>query len=249
MTNKPFFSIIIPTLNEETNLKTLLNSIKNQTLKNFEVIVADSLSKDNTKQVANSFKKHLPINFLQKKLSNVSAARNFGASKANGEFLIFFDADVEIAPDFLEKIKEKIIKYNLDATTVWNRAKRKTLTGWLILTLLNLSMTVFQKIKPAANGPCIIVKKIFFEKVKGFDEDVIFGEDFQLMQKLARLKINFKVFPTPILYVSTRRFEKEGLFLSLYKSIKALIYQRFFGPIKKPIFDYKMGGEYFKDKN
>lgn len=245
---QPFFSIIIPTLNEEDNLPVLLRSIANQTEKDFEVLVSDSGSKDKTKENAEEFKAEISrFQFIEKKCPNVSAARNNGASFASGDFLVFFDADTEIEINFFKEIKEKIQKYNLDMTTVWNRDKSKKITGSIILFLLNLSMSLLQKIKPVANGPCIIIKKNLFEKINGFDEKIIFGEDFDLTQKAAKQKINFKVFTKPILYVSTRRFEKEGFFLSLYKSLRAIFHEIFIGPIKKPLFKYNMGGQNFKE--
>lgn len=241
------FSIIIPTLNEEKHLKFLLQCLTKQTYKNYQVIIADCFSQDQTKKIAFSFQKLINgLCFYQKNFKNVSAARNFGAKMAKNQFLIFFDADVEIADNFIEEIAKRINHYSLDALTVWNRAK-KGMRGKFILMLLNLSMTLFQKIKPSANGPCIIVKKTFFEKIKGFDEEIVFGEDFDLIQRLWKNGAKFKVFSKPILYVSTRRFDKEGLILSLYKSIKAVLYQLIFGPIKKPIFDYQMGGKYYKE--
>jgi len=245
------FSIIIPTLNEEKNISFLLDSITKQTYKNknFEVIVTDSFSTDKTKFIVGSFKEKLPnLKFVQKKFKNVGQARNYGALLSRNKFLIFFDADVKIENIFLQGINKKINKYNLDSLTVWNRAEK----GWknkLIFFLLNLSMSIFQKIKPAANGPCIIVKKSFFDKVNGFDEEILFGEDFDLIQRLVKNKAHFAVFSKPIIYVSTRRFEKEGIIRSLYKSIKAIIYQLFFGPIKKPIFEYQMGGNYYENKD
>lgn len=243
----PFFSIIIPTLNEEINLPILLNSIVKQTNKDFEVIICDSGSKDKTKLNSQSFYEQLPsVKFVDGTFKNVSMARNHGASLAVGEFLIFFDADVEIGNDFIEKIKSHINQDHLDMLTVWNRDKSSSAVGKLILGLLNWNMMVFQKIKPSANGPCMIMKKEVFNRIKGFDETIIFGEDFDLFQRAHKQKAKFAVFPTPILYVSTRRFQKEGLFFSLYKSIKAILYQLIIGPIRKPIFDYEMGGQYYK---
>lgn len=240
------FSIIIPSLNEEENLSLLLQSIAMQSYKNFEVIIADCFSKDKTKLIALSFKNRIEkLTFIQKRFKNVSLARNYGASLAKNEFLIFFDADIKIEKKFLEGINKKANLYNLDALTVWNRAE-KGIKGKFIFTLMNISMTLFQKIKPAANGPCIIVKKNFFKKVGGFNTEIVFGEDFDLIQRLVKIGAKFAVFSTPILYVSTRRFEKEGLILSLYKSLKAIFHQLFLGPIKKPIFEYKMGGDYYK---
>ena len=245
--DQPFFSIIIPTLNEEKDLPLLLTSIEKQTDKDFEIIVVDGQSTDNTKERAERFINRIPnFRFIVHKCRNVSVGRNYGSTFTQGKFLIFFDADVEIEKNFIKKIKEKIIGYNLDITTVWNRPKTSGLTGKIALTLVNLGMSIFQKIKPGANGPCIIIKKELFEGLRGFDEKIIFGEDFDLIQRAWRKKARFKVFPKPILYVSTRRFEKEGLLMTIYKSGRALLYQLFFGPIKKPIFDYQMGGQYYK---
>ena len=114
---------------------------------------------------------------------------------------------------------------------------------------MNYNMSLFQNIKPAANGPCIIIRNDLFARVGSFDESIVFGEDFYLIQKAHQLKAKFAVFTEPYLYVSARRFEKEGLIFSLYKSIKAIFYQLFFGPIRKPLFKYEMGGQYYDDKN
>lgn len=243
---KYFFSIIIPTLNEEENLPILLNSIKNQNYTDFEVIICDSLSQDKTKKIALNFSKKVNLKFLQKKFVNVSQARNFGSRQARGEYLIFFDADVEIENNFLKMINYYINEYNLDLLTVWNRAK-KSLKGKFIFGLMNLAMSLSVRLKPAMNGPCMIIKRSKFFEVGGFDEEIVFGEDFDITQRLVKSGGKFMVFRKPIIYVSTRRFDKEGLIKSLSKSIKAIVYQQFFGPIKKSIFKYEMGGQYYKN--
>ncbi|MCL4417809.1 MAG: glycosyltransferase, partial [Actinobacteria bacterium] len=205
-------------------------------------------STDKTKENAEEFKTLIPnFRFIEHLCKNVSIARNFGATKASGEYLVFLDADGEIENHFLSEIKEKIIANNLDSCTVWNRTKSTNFTARFILMLLNLSMTLFQKIKPAASGTCIIIKKEIFAKIKGFNQRTVFGEDFDLIQKAHKIHARFAVFPTPIFYTSTRRYEKEGLVLSLSKSVKALVHQIFLGPIIKPIFEYEMGGQYFKE--
>lgn len=244
---KILFSIVIPSLNEEINLPILIKSIQEQTLKDFEVIIVDSGSKDRTKNKVLEFANKIPtLKFIEHKCSNVSEARNYGASLAKGNILIFFDADVSVENGFLQQVKEQIIFNNLDAMTVWNRPKEPYLQGRIIFGIMNLSLSLFQKIKPAANGPCIVMKKGFFNKVKGFDQTIVFGEDFDLIQRAHKLGLRFAVFKKPLLYVSARRFEKEGIFTSLAKSFKALLYQLIFGPIRKPIFDYEMGGQYYK---
>ena len=81
-------SVIIPTLNEEKILPHLLDDFRNQTAKDFEVIVADAGSGDKTVEVAKAYKAQLVKGGLP------AVGRNNGAKIARGEFLFFLDADV-----------------------------------------------------------------------------------------------------------------------------------------------------------
>lgn len=241
-----FFSIIIPTLNEERNIPLLLDSLKKQTYRNFEIIIQDSGSQDRTKQIVESFRSSFPfLSFTTRPTKHVSHARNNGARLAQGSWLVFFDADVYVEPSFLSDIQNKIETEKPDMLTVWNRPAVKGLKGDLAFGLLNLSMTIFQSIKPAANGPCIIMEKNCFNRIHGFDETIFFGEDFDIVQRAWKTGAKMKVYKYPKLFVSTRRFDKEGLIVSLSKSLRAVFYQLFFGPIRKPIFHYQMGGQYY----
>ncbi len=246
---KPFFSIIIPAFNEETYLPILLASLKKQTFKNFEVIIVDDGSTDNTYEKSQKILATNPaFKYLKKHCKSVSAVRNYGAKNAQASWLIFLDADGELETTFLTKIKEKIHLYDFDIATVWNRGKKTSLKAKIILLLLNIGMILLQKITPAVNGPCIIIKKTLFVKIGGFDEKIIFGEDFELSRRAHRQKAKFALFSTPKFYLSTRRFDKEGLCASIYKAGRALLHQLFFGPIRQPIFDYEMGGQYYQKK-
>ena len=93
---KPYFSIIIPTLNEEIHLPVLLESLSAQTFRGFEVIVSDSNSEDATRENALSFSNKVPkLLVITKSERNVGVARNNGAKIAAGDYLIFLDADVK----------------------------------------------------------------------------------------------------------------------------------------------------------
>lgn len=103
---KPLFSVIIPALNEEKFLPTLLDSLVRQTKKNFEVIVVDGKSKDQTVKVARLYSKkiaHLQVIVSSK--ANLPFQRNLGASKAQGDWLVFADADGKFLPYFLIVLK------------------------------------------------------------------------------------------------------------------------------------------------
>ena len=245
----PQFSIVIPAYNEERTISKLLDSIAKQSYRDFEVIVSDSASEDETCKVVDSFHSLLPsLTLLEEKTVNVSAARNKGASYAQGEFLIFFDADVFIEEHFLKSVMRHLQLDHPSMLTMWNRPAPPSLRGRIIFGLMNRIVQLVQNAHPAANGPCIIMKRALFESIGGFDQTIFFGEDYDIVKRAFKKGGVMKVYKNPLLFVSTRRFEKEGLVVSLYKSITALLYQFFVGPVRKPIFKYEMGGKYYENK-
>ena len=95
-------SIIIPTLNEEKYLPKLLESIKKQNIKSYEIIVADSNSNDKTREIARKFGCK-----VVKGRKNPGSGRNNGAKVAKGSILFFIDADCYIEDNFLQKALNK----------------------------------------------------------------------------------------------------------------------------------------------
>lgn len=246
----PYFSIIIPTLNEEDHINSLLKSISQQTCTEYEVLIRDCVSKDGTIDVIKKYQKIIPnLTYVSSLTKNVSEARNSGAKNAQGEWLIFFDADVEIEHSFLMEVKNHIEKDHPTFLSMWNRPQKQDgIQGKMLLYGLSIGMSILQYIMPAVNGPCMIIKKDLFTSVGGFDEQIVFGEDFDLTRRAHKQKATIKIYRKPNIFVSGRRFDSEGIPLSIYKSIKAFWYQLTVGPIRTPIFTYKMGGQEFKNK-
>jgi glycosyltransferase involved in cell wall biosynthesis len=243
----PFFSVVIPTRNEEANIGKLLSSLAEQSFLDFEIIVSDSHSKDKTAEIVSSFEQKVPkLTFIDGKASNVAQARNNGARAALGNWLIFLDADVYVEKHYLKQMQKHILVDKPDMATSWNRPAGDSRRGAFMMALMNAAMTLVQGIKPGASGTCILMKKTLFEKIGGFDETIFFGEDTELTFRAAKKAHGiFRVYPTPKLYVSTRRFDKEGLLVSYYKSLYALFHLLFLGPVRKKIFEYEMGGQYY----
>lgn len=247
MSTSPYFSIIIPAHNEERNIGKLLQTIADQSYKNYEVIVNDSNSQDETCKVVEEYRKVFPsLALLEEKTPNVSAARNNGAKYAKGEYLVFFDADVFIEEHFLKAIARHISLDHPSMLTVWNRPTPPSWRGRFLFGMMNRIVQLVQNTHPAANGPCIIMKKELFESIEGFDQSIFFGEDYDIVKRAFKKGGVMRVYRNPLLFVSTRRFEKEGVIVSLYKFISALLYQLIIGPVRKPIFKYEMGGQYYK---
>lgn len=86
----PKFSIVIPCLNEEKYIGTVLQSLVDQTFKDFDVRVVDGKSEDKTLEVLNSYLKKLPLKILTADVRSPSHQRNMGGRDSNGEYILFF---------------------------------------------------------------------------------------------------------------------------------------------------------------
>ena len=109
MAQEPFFSIIIPALNEEKYLPRLLADLSQQTIKDFEVIIVDGQSTDQTVSRCQTYKDKLPsLEILTSPVRNVSVQRNQGGFAASGQYLVFNDADNRLPEYFLEGLRYQL---------------------------------------------------------------------------------------------------------------------------------------------
>ena len=107
----PFFSVVIPTYNQAQLLKTCLNSIFKQTFNNYEIIVIDNHSKDNTSDIINKNKKKV----IYKKINNngvIAKSRNLGIKLSKGKWIAFLDSDDYWDKNKLKKIYQLIKRHS-----------------------------------------------------------------------------------------------------------------------------------------
>lgn len=108
-------SVIVPVYNVEKYLEECINSLRNQTLSDIEIIAIDDGSPDNCGKILDMHAKlDYRIKVIHKKNAGVSAARNDGINKASGEYLFFCDSDDWLEKEALEKMYKCIKKYNSD---------------------------------------------------------------------------------------------------------------------------------------
>lgn len=169
---KPLVSIIIPAFNEEKVIGRLLHSIKLQSYENTETIVVDDGSSDNTVRIAKEFK----VRVFVRKHAERSVQRNFGAAKANGEYLFFLDADMQLSRNVVKecvelaennKIGALVIPEVSVATNFWERVKA------FERSFYNLEGDV---VTDAAR----FFRKTAFDKAGGYDETITGPEDWDL---------------------------------------------------------------------
>jgi glycosyltransferase involved in cell wall biosynthesis len=109
MPETPFFSIIIPTYNRADKLDIPIKSILNQQFKNWELIIIDDGSTDETNALIQTYSSH-NIHYFYQQHQGRSTARNLGISKARGNYICFQDSDDEYLPNHLQTLYEAILQ-------------------------------------------------------------------------------------------------------------------------------------------
>jgi len=243
---KPFFSVIIPTLNEERYISNILKNLSTQDFKDFEVIVVDAESNDKTLEVVGKFNKSYPLTTVNSKKKNLSYQRNLGAREAKGEYLFFIDADNQIPNDFLSISKKCINKNNCNAIIPELVPEHKNIFNKFVYpfstSLVKLSLVTP---RPFSTGGNLIIYTNLFKKTNGFSEKVFVGEDHDMVRQLKELKAQIKFMSETNVILSMRRFEQEGFSVYL-KYAYAFIYQIVFRKVNSKIYNYRMGGHLFK---
>ncbi len=228
------FSIIIITLNEEKYISTILNCLKNQTYKNFEILVVDSNSIDKTKEKALKFKEHFSeFKFIEMKKRGVSLGRNVGVENARYENLIFFDADVKIDNFFLEKLMSKISKQKIAIGTSYIKQDEFHFLLGFARIVVNFIFFTHQFFSPVALGAFIFSTKKVHKAVNGFNERIYLCEDANYVNKAFKEKFKFKVLNLNF-FVNPRRMLKYGVLKTGIKYLRAYCIRIF---LKKELID------------
>ncbi len=243
-----FFSVIIPTLNEQVFLPHLLKSLVGQTFRNFETIVVDADSEDKTRLVFEMFQKKLShAVFINVQKQNVSYQRNLGAKNAKGSYLVFLDADVEMEPTFLEELHLAVMKKKFLLATTWIAPDSKRSIDQAMIVFVNLALELAKSIsKPFSGGYNTIVRKDIFEKLKGFNEKLPISEDHDFTIRAFKKGIDICILREPKITMSLRRLRSEGTLNTLRKYVITSSHLILKGPITKELFDYPMGGHVHK---
>lgn len=213
--HKPIISVIVPTLNEEKNIGYLLKSLEKQTFSNFEVIVVDGGSKDNTlKEVA---KYPLNITIIVLDDAREFFSRDYGAKSAKGSILVNTCADVTFPPDLLEKVYERFEKNKkMIALSGIYIPYDTSLIGRLLYRLYNAYRFILAKLGYyfLAGTNFHALRKDFFKKLGGFGGENI-RADGLMLRKIVDIygygNKKIKFFSDMCVLISTRRMKKKGM--------------------------------------
>lgn len=197
----PIVSIIIPTYNRANLMGKSISSVLDQIFKDFEVIIVDDGSVDNTESVVKSFN-DTRIKYVKLKKNRGSCfARNVGLKIAEGEYIAFQDSDDEWLPEKLEKqmkVFEILPQENIVYTGFW-RIKNNKKTYVPFNRVKQREGNVFKELLRGnfISTQTLLVKKKCFEKSGMFDENLPRFQDWDLVLRLAKY-YNFKFINEPL---------------------------------------------------
>lgn len=203
----PKFSIIVPVYNVEKYIKKCLDSILNQSFKDYEVIVVNDGTKDNSIELIQDY----PVKIINQKNQGLSAARNKGVKHATGEYIIFVDSDDWIEKDLLKKINESLTNspdvvrfqikevYEEGKIVEYNECQFKNKNG----------VDAFSEIVKyhfVENAWCYAIKKEYYEQEKFEFKKGTIHEDFGLIP-LVIIKANIV---NSIPYIGYNYLQRQG---------------------------------------
>lgn len=245
----PFFSVVIPTLNEQKLLPRLLEDLEQQSFPDFEVVVSDGKSKDKTAQIVQDIgARDSRFRLLTCETRGVGAQRNFGASNSQGKYLIFLDADTQLPTFFLEGIHYRLQQNPCDLFTNWAEPDGSNPRDKAFVKIINASIEGGIKMgKPVALAACIGFKHEVFQNITGFDPTVSYMEDVEIVRRAVKQGFNFVIYKDPVYIMSLRRLRKDGT-LHLYRTLPNMVKQLLINQKNtEPLKSYPMlGGSYFK---
>ncbi|MFP3951485.1 MAG: glycosyltransferase [Candidatus Bathyarchaeia archaeon] len=201
------YSFIIPTLNEEDNLDLCLESLVNQTLDNFEVIIVDGGSKDRTVEIAKAYGFEV-FEVEKKRPHDVSSAKNIGVKKCTGSHVFFLDADMAVGPNCLE-VLEKHFRDGVIGVTLRVLPYKGTEVENLMYEVNNILAKIADRMNfyQFSYFSCHCYDKKAFLKVGGFREDLLACEDLDLSLRVSDLG-EYRVTDEAILWTNPRRLRE-----------------------------------------
>jgi glycosyltransferase involved in cell wall biosynthesis len=172
--SSPLVSIVIPTKNSANTLGSTLESINNQTYRNYEIILVDNHSTDGTLTTAKRYTNKIHVMGPER-----TAQVNFGIKNAQGKYIYRIDSDWVLEPTVLEQAIKKCEEEGFDAILVHN-SDDPTISFWGRVRKFERDMFQEDDLNVAAR----FIRKDIFDKVGCFDESMVAAEDYDLHNRI-----------------------------------------------------------------
>lgn len=218
------YSFLIPVYNRPDEVDELLQSLTEQTLKDFEVIVVDDGSTVPCRQVTEKYAGCLPVRYFSKPNSGPGQTRNYAAGRAEGDYLLILDSDVIVPPGYLQAVDEELQREPCDAFGGPDRA-HPSFTP--MQKAINYSMTSFfttggirggrkkmDKFYPRSFN--MGVRREVYRALGGFSA-MRFGEDIDFSIRIFREGYRCRLFPEAWVW-HKRRTDLKKFFKQVHNS-------------------------------
>tara|TARA_A100001035_G_scaffold25940_2_gene17376 strand:+ start:12894 stop:13589 length:696 start_codon:yes stop_codon:yes gene_type:complete len=174
-------SVIMSVYNSEETLVNCVESIMNQTYENFDLLIIDDFSQDNSFETCKAFEKEFNNIFVFRNNENLGLTKSLNKllNLATGNFIARQDADDFSEPNRFERQMENIIKYNLDGCTTRSIVQNSSRVIPKYSHYLPPKFVIKFK-NPFIHGS-LIMKTSIFKKLGGYDENFYFSQDYKLM--------------------------------------------------------------------
>ncbi len=200
----PKISVIVPVYGVEKYIKKCIDSIINQTFKDFELIVVNDGTLDKSIDIINDSFKDSRIKIFNKKNGGLASARNYGIEKATSKYLFFVDSDDYIDSDCLEEMYDKVISDNSDLVICdYYKAYEDGKTE-IMKTIPHYDKSNKVSVISMPGAVCKLIKTEIFKKNKLTFLENHYFEDNAIMPYVCALASNFSYIEKPFYYYLQR---------------------------------------------
>ena len=186
----PLFSVVIPLYNKADTIERTLRSVQAQKCRDFELIVVNDGSTDNSLEVVRNLSNEIPLQIIDKPNGGVSSARNAGACASKGRFIALLDGDDVWFPEHLERLEKAIHKY--PEVKFFGSGYQRISGKWIYFTIpwggykICDVCSCFKWGQPI-NSSTVLIDKDIWNIVGGFDERFSFYEDYEFFFRVGRV--------------------------------------------------------------
>jgi glycosyltransferase involved in cell wall biosynthesis len=206
-------SVIIPTKNSSKTLAKCLDSIKRQDYENIEIIVVDNYSTDKTLEIAKRY-----TNAVYTASPERSSQMNYGVEKSTGKYIYRIDSDFILEPQIISQAVNSAESNNYAAIIIHNTSD-PTVSFWAQVRKFERDMYDSDNLNIAVR----FIRRDAFLSVGGFDNRLVYGEDYDLHNRIAeRYRIG--------------RIKAKEIHLGEYRSIKEVAKKNYYYGKTAPLF-------------
>ena len=218
------YSIIVPVFNRPDEVDELLQSLVGQTLKDFEVVIVEDGSEKPCKDVCDKYAGKIDLKYFMKKNSGPGQSRNYGAERANGEYLIVLDSDVVLPEGYLKAVDDELRREPADAFggpdcahdsfTETQKAISYSMTSFFTTGGIRGGKKKLDKFYPCSFN--MGIRRDVYMRLGGFSK-MRFGEDIDFSIRIFKAGCKCRLFPEAWVW-HKRRTDMRKFFRQVYNS-------------------------------